>query len=119
MFKVFKYLFLINLYKKAKKSFVMLFVYVISLMLISFIMNDLISVATGITVYLFLLVKWIIIFFLLILISFSVMKILNVARNPFEKKESVVKKDSKKNRIIEKEKLSTKSDLILQKYMKD
>lgn len=47
------------------------------------------------------------------------MKILNVARNPFEKKESVVKKDSKKNRIIEKEKLSTKSDLILQKYMKD
>jgi len=95
----------------------MLFVYVFFLILTSYISNDFISVATGVNVYIFILVKWILIFSLLTLISFTLMKILNTAKNPFEKKSNDVKNDSRKNRILTKEHLSTKSDLILEKYM--
>lgn len=127
MFKVIKYILLANLFKKAKKSFIMLFIYVVSLILISFIMNDLMSVAIGVMVYILLLVKWAIILSLLRLIGFSVLKIFNIATNPLktnskddsEDNEVQVLQDVKKERILSKEKLFTQSDLILQKYMKD
>ena len=127
MFKAFKYLLLASLYKKAKKSFMMLFVYVVSLILISFIINDLMSISTGVTVYILLLIKWASILSLLSLIGFSILKILNIATNPFESKENEVTKndkskvstDTKKERILAKEKLFTTSDIIVQKYMKD
>ena len=127
MFKTFKYLLLASLYKKAKKSFMMLIVYVVSLILISFIINDLMSISTGVTVYILLLIKWASILSLLSLIGFSILKILNIATNPFESKENEVTKndkskvstDTKKERILAKEKLFTTSDIIVQKYMKD
>ena len=127
MFKAFKYLLLASLYKKAKKSFVMLFVYLVALMLISFIINDLMSVSTGVAIYILLLIKWVSILSLLSLIGFSILKIFNIATNPFESKEDEVTKsnkekvftDTKKDRILAKEKLFTQSDLIMQKYMKD
>ena len=127
MFKALKYLFIATLYKKAKKSFMMLFVYIVALIISSLIINDLMVIATGISVYVLLLLKWMVILSLLGLISFSILKIFNIATNPFEKKEdeqthssvNKVAKDTKKNRILAKEKLFTKSDLIVQKYMKD
>jgi hypothetical protein len=94
----------------------MLFVYLFSLVLTSYISNDIINVATGVSVYIFILVKWIIIFSLLLLISLTLMKILNTAKNPFEKKSNDVEDDSRKNRILNKEQLTTKRDLILEKY---
>ena len=115
MFKALKYLLLVSLYKKAKKSFVMLFVYLVTLVLISFIVNDLISISTGITVYIFLLIKWVSIFSLLGLIGFSIIKIFNIATNPFLDLEE---DKTKKDRILTKKKLFTQSDLIIQKYMK-
>jgi len=127
MLKAFKYLLLASLYKKAKKSFVMLFVYLVALMLISFIINDLMSISTGVAVYILLLIKWVLILSLLSLIGFSILKIFNIATNPFESKEDEVTKsnkeklftDTKKDRILAKEKLFTQSDLIMQKYIKD
>ena len=127
MFKALKYFLLATLYKKAKKSFMMLFIYVTSLILISFILNDLISISSGITIYILLLIKWLSILLLLGLVGFSILKILNIATNPFEKHEKEdmdtdKTKDpvhNKKNRILEKDQLFTTSDLIMQKYMKD
>lgn len=120
MFKTLKYLFLASLYKKAKKSFMMLFVYVVSLVLFIFFISDILSIATGLFFYIVLAVKWVVILALLALISFSLLKIFNIASNPFETKEKkLVLKDTKKEKILSKEKLLTQSDLILQKYMKD
>ena len=124
MFKTLKYLFLASLYKKAKKNFVMLFAYVVSLILFSLMINDVISVATGGIVYILLPIKWIVILSLLSLIAFSVLKIFNIASNPFESKDKddntkQTPSATKKERILAKEKLLTQSDLILQKYMKD
>jgi len=127
MFRAFKYLLLASLYKKAKKSFVMLFIYVVALMLVSFIINDLMSISTGVAVSALLLIKWISILSLLSLIGFSILKIFNIATNPFESNENEVTSNNKekvstgtkKDRILAKEKLFTTSDLIVQKYMKE
>lgn len=119
MFKAFKYLFLASLYKKAKKSFIMLFIYIVSFIFVQFIINDIQSVSTSAVVYILILVKWVIQITLLSLIGFSIFKIFNIASNPFESKENEVSVDTKKDRIITKEKLFTQSDLIMQKYMKD
>jgi len=110
-----------SLYKKAKKSFILLFIYTVSLILFLFVISDALDIATGVSVYIVLAVKWVGIFTLLSLISFSVLKIFNIASNPFDstKEEEPVVKDSKREKILSKQTLQTKSDLILQKYMKD
>ena len=117
MLKIFKYLFLVSLYRKAKKSFIVLFSSVLTLVLFSFIINDFIAISTGLSVYVLLFVKWLSIFLLLGLIGFSILKIFNIATTPFETEE-VLSIDTKKDRILDKEKLFTQSDLIMQKYMK-
>ncbi len=123
MFKALKYLLFAGLYQKAKKSFFVLFGSIIALILLNLIISDVIDVSGGITVYIVLIVKWIANLSLLALIGFSILKIFNIATDPFTTNESKVKaskeSSSKKDRIIAKEILFTKSDLILQKYMKD
>ena len=115
------------MYKKARKSFIALFVCIVLLALAGSIMNDLLSVSTGAAVYMLLIAKWTISLLLLGLIGFNIMQIFNIAADPFGNKQNEVSKsdmeqvskDAKKDRILAKEKLLTKSDLILQKYMKD
>ncbi len=127
MFKTLKYLFLARVYKRAKKSFILLSGSLISLLLVSLILNDAISVAGGISVYVLLVVKWAVILSLLVLAGYSALKIVNIAFSPFgeDKKTSVAalgmqtEKDGKKEYILNKEILLTKSDQILEKYMKD
>jgi predicted neutral ceramidase superfamily lipid hydrolase len=124
MFKALKYLFLANVYNKTKKSFLTLLISIVLLIVLSFMLNDAISIATGMSIYMLLMVKWISILSLLSLIGYSILKIVNIATAPLTMKKSgqtnseeVI--DNKKDRILNKEKLYTKSDLILKKYMKD
>ena len=124
MFKVFKYLLLANLYKRAKKRFLFLFGLVITLLFFSLIINDLLSVATGMNIQILLLVKWVVILTIVVFIARTVLQIINIATTPFEKDDteplkSTVEVDTKKEYILSKERLYTKSDVILQKYMKD
>ena len=125
MFKVFKYLLLANLYNRAKKSFFILFGSIISLVLTSLILSDAVSVASGMSIYILLLVKWITILSLLGLIGLSILKIINIATSPFVTEEKAqdanetIIAEVKKARVLNKEKLLSKSDLIMQKYMKD
>jgi membrane protein implicated in regulation of membrane protease activity len=124
MFKALKYLFLANVYNKAKKSFLTLLISIVLLIVFSFMINDAMSLATGMSIYILLMVKWVSILSLLSLIGYSILKIVNIATAPLSMKKSrqtnseeVI--DNKKDRILNKEKLYTKSDLILKKYMKD
>ena len=123
MFKALKYLLFAGLYKKAKRSFLILFGSIIALILINLIISDAVNVSSGMSVYFLLMIKWTTNLFLLWLIGFNALKIFNIATNPFTNSQPKVKvtkeSDSKKDRILAKELLLTKSDLILQKYMKD
>ena len=127
MFKALKYLLYASLYKKAKSSFNIFFVSMIVLVVGSFMMNDIIGVSSGMTLYILVMTKWILIIAMLGLISFSLLKIINMAMNPFSSKtktpevvkvtEPVV--NAKKESILNKEQIFTKSERILQKYKKD
>ena len=124
MFKVFKYLFLVNLYKRAKKRILFLVGLVLTLLFFSLIINDLISVSSGMSIQVLLLTKWVIILTIVAFIARTVLQIINIATSPFEKDDtkplkSIEVVDTKKEYILSKEKLYTKSDAILQKYMKD
>ena len=127
MFKALKYLLYASLYQKAKSSFIILLVSTVVLVVGSFMMNDIIGVSSGITLYMLMMAKWVLIITMLGLISFSLLKIINIAMNPFSSKtatqevvnvtEPVV--DTKKENILNKEQIFTKSEMILQKYKKD
>jgi len=121
MFKALKYLFLANTYKRAKSSVITLLLSFLGLVLTVWVISDLMSVSSGVVVYLLLLVKWIVILSLIILMGYSILKIINVASSPFsaEEEHSVAKDADKKEYILNKDVLRSKSALIVEKYMKD
>ena len=123
MFKTLKYLLLANLYNRAKRSFIALFISVVSLILVTFIMGDIISVASGIALYSLIALKWLMVLAILGFIAFNILKIINIATTPFAKTTTVqavvtAELDMKREKILNKEKLFTKSDSILDKYTK-
>lgn len=123
MFKTLKYLLLANLYSKAKSSFIALFISVVSLILVTFVMGDIIGVASGMALYSLIALKWFMVLAILSFIAFNILKIINVATTPFAKattvREVVIPEvDKKREKILNKEKLFTKSDSILEKYTK-
>ena len=121
MFKVFKYLYLANLYNRAKNSFNMSLIYIVTLLLISFIVNDFISISSGSELYMIILLKWVSILILWSLIGLNIFKIFNIATNPFSESSKEIEKetDTRKDRVLAKKKLQTTSDIIIQKYIKD
>jgi hypothetical protein len=84
-------------------------------------MNDIIAVSGGGFVYIFLMIKWIVILTLLGLIGFTLLKIFNVIKNPFERAKDikVALGDSKKEHILSLDELVSKSDSIINRYIKD
>ena len=123
MFKVFKYLFLANLYKRAKKSIFTLVGFFIILLFFTFIINDLLAVVNGVNIYILLSLKWIVIFLLFTLIARSFLKIMDMAttlsNNDNTPTNRVKSQDNKREYILTKEKLFSKEDTILEKYMKN
>ena len=121
MLKMFKYLFLANLFKKAKKNIVIAASMLLLLMISTFLMNDLLAVASGSDKYLFLLIKWVLILLFIAITVYNLLKVFNTATESVgikPKSEAVVVTDAKKERILAKEHLQTKSDRIMKKYMK-
>ena len=124
MFKVVKYLFLANLYKRAKRKIILFAGLSLFFILFSFMINDLISISTGISIEILFLVKWVSILSLIIFMMHTLLQIINIATTPFKEDDVKVqplatKRDTKKEHILNKDRLYTKSDLILQKYMKE
>ena len=121
MLKVFKYLFIANLYSKAKRSLLGAGVMLVLLVTSTFIMNDLLTVASGSEKYLFLLVKWVLILFFMAMFGYYLLKVFNAATAPIRTKPKATEPtavDDKRERILAKEQLLRKSDLIMDKYVK-
>ncbi len=117
MFKVLKYFLWANLYQKGKKSFFILFASLVSLLLVSFIFNDLLSMANISNFYMLIVFKWLLNLIFLSLIGWSVLQIVTIATtSPFTSKNKET--NEQKERVLNKEKLMTKQELILQKYAK-
>ena len=120
MFKIFQYLYLASLFKRAKKGLVALIVYILLLFIISFMLNDFISVSAASTLYLLIALKWVSIVFLLSMIAYTLVKIYTQLDplEPFNTSSKKSMPNEKKEHILGKDKLRTKSDLIVEKYSK-
>jgi len=110
-----------NLYNKAKRSLLGAGIMLVLLVISTFIMNDILTVASDSEKYIFLLVKWILVLFFMAMFGYYLLKVFNVATAPIRsktKESEPVVRDNKKERILAKEQLLRKSDRIMDKYVK-
>ena len=125
MFQMLKYFFVISLYKKAKKQFVILAISLITILLSSLIISDVMTVVSGLNLYVLIVLKWMIILSMIVLIALTLLKIMELA-TPIpiikkHKKEITVDSEAvnrKKETTLKKDRLFTESEMILQKYAK-
>ena len=125
MFKILKYFFVISLYKKAKKQFVILAISLITILLSSLIISDVMTVVSGLNLYFLIVLKWMIILSMILFIALTLLKIMELA-TPIpiikkHKKEITVDNEAvnrKKETTLKKDRLFTESEMILQKYAK-
>ena len=113
MFRALKYIFLANLFKKAKKRFIYILVSLVVLVMFVFIINDITSIINEENAILIFSIKWLGIVTLLMSILHNSYKIIKVASSPFQDEKTPL---TKKEHILKKDKLLTKSELIIQKY---
>ena len=125
MFKILKYFFVISLYKKAKKQFVILAISLITILLSGLMISDVMTVVSGLDLYILIVLKWCIILSMILLIALTLLKIIKLATPaPIIKKlikEVTVAKEagnSKKETTLKKDRLFTESEMILHKYEK-
>ena len=95
MFKIFKYMFLINLYKKTKNSVVVVGIAVLFLFFTAFISNDLMEIIPYREKYIFILLKWLVISFLLWIIVRNVNQVWKVANVSIQVSKSTSLEDKK------------------------
>ena len=113
MFRALKYILLANLFKKAKNRFIYILVSLVVLVMFVFIINDITSIVNEENTILLFGIKWVSIVTLLISILYNSYKIIQVVSSPFQDEK---KSSTKKEHILKKDKLLTKSELIIQKY---
>lgn len=116
MFKVARYYILLNLYQKVKRNIIAVMLSVFLLIVTIYLFGDLIDMAEENNKYYFVYTKWIFLFFLLSLIAINIIKILNTIRIPFSNDQKETDVDVRKEKIIAKEHLLSRSDLILDRY---
>jgi len=117
MFRIAKYYLLVNLYTKTKRN---LFALLMAMFLIPFIVYlsaDLLQTLAPESRTVVLVIKWILLLGLMAVIGFNIRQMAQVIRTSFSlKREELPEKDPRKEAILAKEKLQSRSELILQKY---
>jgi NADH:ubiquinone oxidoreductase subunit H len=118
MFKLAKYYVLVNIYKRARFSVLLVLISLVLMFITALIFSDLMAMVnvSGRTVL--IAMKWLILFILIGLMAYHLRKILRSTSHPFGttegKSEIVVNK--KRERLMAKENLHSRSDLVLEKY---
>jgi len=114
MFKLAKYYFLFNWYQKTKRNMIAIMVFFVLFLVSIYMFDDLIAMADD--KFELVIIKWIVILIFLSAIVCNMVKLLKVVPVPFKKEESDVVADKRKEKIIAKERLLSRSDLIINKY---
>jgi len=113
MFKFAKYYLIINLYRKNKRSLLIVLVAIVMMITLSLIFSDLIVMAEDTERYFLVGIKWLLLFGLLGLIGYQLRKIFLQSSLPFEKNRST---NVKREQLMTKEKLQSRSEMIINKY---
>ena len=116
MFKFAKYYFLLNIFQRTKRNLIIIVIASLLFVLCTYMFSDLIAMADN---KLGLLTgKWMVLLFLLMVIIVNMVKIFKMIQIPFQKEECNLIPDPQKEKLMAKEELMSRSDLILGKYRK-
>ncbi len=115
MLKLAKYYLLLNLYRKNRRRLLILLASIVMMIMISLIFSDLTGMAESGERYLLVGTKWILLFWLLGLIAYQLRKISQQSTLPFDKNVSL---DVKREQLMAKEKLQSRTEMIVEKYRK-
>ena len=119
MFRAFKYIFFVNVYRQSKRNIAFVLGSLLALMLTVMISNDLITATAGLEKYLLILMKWSIVFLILGLLVINLKSIWKKAIKSVslaKEKDDTTEPNIQKESILTKSKLKSRSDLILEKY---
>ena len=116
MFKFAKYYVLLKLYRKTKKNIIGITVSMLFMVITSYIFSDIIGMTVNDNSYGLIVVKWLMHLMLLLIIVFNMREIIKVISSPFKKEVTEFVQDEKRERILSKNHLMSKHDLIIQKY---
>ena len=116
MFKFAKYYVLLSLYRKIKNNIMGIMVSILCMIISSYIFSDIIGMMENDNSYDLIIIKWLIHLIFLVMIVFNLREILKVISSPFKKESTELVQDEKKERILAKNHLIGKSDLIIEKY---
>ncbi len=114
MFKIAKYYLLLNLYQKTKRNMIAIVVFFVLFIVSTYMFGDLIAMADE--KFGLVIAKWIVILVLLAVIAFNIVQLFKAVPVPFKKEECDGVADLRKEKIVSKEHLLSRSDLIVNKY---
>ncbi len=114
MLKMAKYYFLLNWFQKTKKQIVTFLVVMVLFLMAIFMFNDLIAMSESKA--LLVLAKWIVLLSLLAVMAWNMKQIFNAVSVPFVNDEVEKPFDEKKERVLGKRELLTRSEQIYNKY---
>ena len=114
MFKIAKYYFILNWYQKTKSNMIAIAIFTVLFIVSTYLFGDLIAMADE--KFGLVIAKWIVIIVLLAVIAFNMAQIFKAVPVPFKKEESDKAVDPRREKIVAKEQLVSRSDLILNKY---
>ena len=107
---------LLNLYRRGKKNMIVIVTSLVAMIFVSYIFSDIIGMIDSSSRYGFVAIKWLLLLGLVWVIVFNVRKMLKTISLPFECAGNDSMIDERKEKILAKEHLKSRSDLILEKY---
>jgi len=117
MFRFAKYYLLVNLYTKAKRNLFAMLTAIVLLPVVVYLSSDLLQTLAPESRTAVLAVKWMLLLGLMAVIGFNIRQMMRIVGTSFSLKgETVQEQDTRKETILAKEKLQSRSELILQKY---
>jgi len=114
MFRAVKYYLMTRVYQKAKGNLIVVLLSLMALIIVTMLFGDLIAVTGEGSRYVLVGAKWIVILSLLALIVYHLGRIVRVL--PFAGEEPARSSDPRKTKLIEKERLVSRSERIFEKY---
>lgn len=115
MLKLAKYILIYNLYKRVRKNIFATLFSLFFMMISIYFFNDILQVVDSSNKSAYLAVKWIVLLFLLGVIAYNISKIFKAISAPL-KKEVDPSITHHKEKILGKDHLMSRSDLIIRKY---
>lgn len=116
MFKMAKYYMFLKLYRNAKRNVLLVLLSIILFIVSAFVFADLMVMAQGNEKYTFLMAKWVLLLSILAAIVWNTSVALKKVRQSFSIESKQIVKDVRKEKLLSKERLHSKQDLILKKY---